>query len=219
MTALIPNRFLFSFEFPLRYHDDLPEVDGSLKDWTNADLLPRLGELDGRREFARVWACWNEGGLAVACRVVDKTKPLRCDPKRYWKGDNLRLCTDMRDARKNKRATRYCQQFFFLPAGGGAKGDRPVAGAGKLQRAREDAPPVGVEGIQIASNVSRTGYELEARIPADCLNGFDPLEHPRIGLYYILEDADHGQQYLTVGDDLYWNVDPSTWATAILKKP
>ena len=33
----------------------------------------------------------------------------------------------------------------------------------------------------------------------------------------MLEDRDHGQQYLTVGDDLYWYVDPSTWATAVLK--
>jgi hypothetical protein len=59
---------------------------------------------------------------------------------------------------------------------------------------------------------------LEARIPAECLNGFDPVEHPRIGLYYMLEDRDHGQQYLTVGDDLYWYVDPSTWATAVLSR-
>jgi hypothetical protein len=34
----------------------------------------------------------------------------------------------------------------------------------------------------------------------------------------MLEDGDHGQQYLTVGDDLYWYVDPSTWATAVLQR-
>ena len=75
-----------------------------------------------------------------------------------------------------------------------------------------------VEKTEIASHVTRTSYVLEAHIPASCLSGFDPIEHPRIGLYYMLEDRDHGQQYLTVGDDLSWYVDPSTWATAVLAR-
>ena len=32
----------------------------------------------------------------------------------------------------------------------------------------------------------------------------------------MIEDSELGQQALTVGDDLYWYVDPSTWATAVL---
>ena len=59
---------------------------------------------------------------------------------------------------------------------------------------------------------------MDAHLPAACLSGFDPDEHPRIGFYYMLEDREHGQQYLTVGDDLYWYVDPSTWATAVLTR-
>lgn len=216
MTALIPNRFLFQFEFPLRYRSVVPVIDGDLSEWTDDELLPKLGELDGQEEFADVWACWNEAGLYIACHVTEKRKPLRCDPRAFWTGDNLRLCTDMRDARTNKRATRFCQQFFFLPIGGGPHGKDPVAGTNKIKRAREDAPPVPAGRIAVASRVKSTGYALEAHVPGECLSGFDPAEHPRIGLYYILEDDDHGQQYLTVGDDLYWYVDPSTWATAVL---
>ncbi|MFQ5591918.1 MAG: hypothetical protein ACE5HE_12200, partial [Phycisphaerae bacterium] len=163
-------------------------------------------------------ACWNETGIGIACRVRGKRKPLRCDPVRFWAGDNLRLCTDMRDARNVKRATRYCQQFYFLPAGGGARGDEPVAGVNKIKRAREEAPPVAAELIEVASGVRASGYSLAAFIPAECLSGFDAAEHPRIGFYYIVEDSEHGQQYLTVGDDLYWYVDPSTWATAVLAR-
>lgn len=218
MTALIPNRFLFAFEFPLRYRAEFSALDGCLSRWTNAELLPRLGEIDGRPDFADVWACWNESGLCIACRVDGKRKPLRCDPKSFWTGDNLRLCTDMRDARDIRRATRFCQQFFFMPTGGGPDGDRPVAGVNKFQRAREDAPPIPVERLRVASRVGKTGYTLEARIPAECLVGFDPDEHRRIGFYYILEDSDHGQQYLTVGDELLWYADPSTWATAVLSE-
>lgn len=218
MTALIPNRFLFDFEFPLRYRARPPVIDGNLADWTDADLLPKLDELDGSEPFADVWACWSEAGLSVACRVTEKRKTLRCDPKSFWTGDNLRLCTDMRDARTNRRATRFCQQFYFLPTGGGRKRTEAVAGVNKIQRARGEAPSVPVTQIEVAAKVSADGYALEAHIPAICLSGFDPSEHPRIGFYYILEDRDHGQQYSTVGDDLNWHIDPSTWATAVLDR-
>ncbi|MBI4719107.1 MAG: hypothetical protein HY763_14995 [Planctomycetes bacterium] len=216
MSALIPHRFLFDFEFPLRYRAAPPAVDGRLTGWRDAERLPRLGEIDGNTDFADVWVCWNETGLYLACRVTDKRHPLRCDPRSFWTGDSVRLCTDMRDARSNRRGTRYCQHFYFLPTGGGPKADRPVAGVARLQRAREDAPTVPVERIRVASRVARGEYQLEAHLPADVLSGFDPREHPRIGFYYLVEDADHGRQYLTVGDDLYWYVDPSTWATAVL---
>lgn len=215
MTALIPNSFLFDFEFPLSYRDKPPAIDGRLSGWTDNELLPALSELDNSPPFADVWACWNDGGLFIACRVGSKRKSLRCDPKEFWLGDNLRLCTDMRDARGNKRATRFCQQFFFLPTGGGKQGDQPVAGENPIKRAREH-PPLPGHVFEIASQVSKTGYILEAFLPAACLSGFDPTEHPRIGFYYMLEDGDHGQQYLTVGDDLNWHIDPSTWATAVL---
>jgi hypothetical protein len=216
MSTLIPNRFLFSLEFPLSYRKNLPKLDGKLGDWTDSDLLPALGEIDDAPEFADVWSCWNENGIAIATRVKNKRRPLRCDPKQYWKGDNLRLCIDTRDARKNKRATRYCHQFFFLPAGGGTTKDKPFAGSGKLQRAKDDAPKVPTGKIQIASHITKSSYSIEAIIPASCMNGFNPADHSRIGFYYLLEDADHGQQHLTIGDELSWNVDPSTWATAVL---
>ncbi|UCF34434.1 MAG: hypothetical protein JSV78_03850 [Phycisphaerales bacterium] len=218
MNALVPNRFLFDFEFPLRYRPAPIVIDGDEGKWSDEELLPRLGEIDGREDFAEAWACWNETGLYFACRVTGRKRPLRCDPKGFWLGDNVRICTDMRDARSIKRATRACQQFFLTPIGGGASGKEPVAGVNKFKRARDDAPPIDPDEIEIASRVTKTAYTLEAHIPANCLSGFDPVDHPRIGFYYIIEDRDRGQQYLTVGDDLYWYVDPSTWASAVLAR-
>lgn len=216
MSELIPNRQLFHYEVPLRRRAKPPKIDGDLSDWSDAFLMPPVRKLDGLDPFAPVYIAWDDRGLYIACRVTDKEYPLRCDPKEFWKGDNLRLCTDMRDARDIKRGTRFCQQFYFLPTGGGANRKEPVAGSARLQRAREHAPPVSPERIEIAANVTKTGYTLEAFVPADVLFGFDPAEHRRIGIYYMLEDADHGQQYLTVGDDLNWYTDPSTWATGVL---
>ena len=218
MTKLVPNRFLFDFEFPLRYRRRTPCLTGRLEDWADEFLLPSLGELDGAEPFGTLWGCWNEGGLSVACRVEGKSKRLRCDPRQFWKGDNLRLCTDMRDTRTLKRASRHCQQFFLVPTGGGRSRREPVAASAALHRARESAPvaPPGV--IDIAAQVTPTGYQMEACIPADALSGFEPAEHPRIGFFYILEDLELGQQFLTVGDDLSWHIDPSTWATAMLAR-
>lgn len=218
MSRLIPNRFLFSFEFALRYRSALPTIDGKLSRWTDEDMVPDLGELDGQRSFATVRACWSEAGIAVACEVTGKRRPPHCNPHEYWKSDVLRLCLDMRDTRTIRRATRFCQQFYFMPTGGGASGQSPTGGSVPLKRAREDAPAVSADDLTVASRVHATGYDLEALIPAHCLSGFDPGEHPRIGFYYMVEDRDLGQQYLTVGDDLYWYTDPSTWATAALTR-
>jgi len=216
VSGPVPNRQLFRYEIPLRRRRSPPKIDGDLGDWSDEFLMPPLGKLDGREPFAPVYIAWDDNGLYVACRVTGKRHPLCCDPREFWTGDNLRVCTDMRDARDIKRGTRFCQQFYFLPCGGGASRKEPVAGSAPLHQAREHAPPVPPERIRVAASVRRSGYAREAHIPADCLSGFDPLEHRRIGLYYILEDGDRGQQYLTVGDDLHWWVDPSTWAAAVL---
>jgi hypothetical protein len=220
MTTLVPNRFLFEFEFPLRYRPakSAPKLDGRLAGWTDAERVPSLSEVDGQKEFADVWACWNEGGLYLAVRVEGRKRGLRCDPQKFREGDNIRLCIDTRDARTNRRATRTCHQFYILPAGGGADGRKAAIGTSPFQRAREDAPAVDESLLVAASTVSKTGYIVEAHIPARCLTGFDPAEHPKLGFYYLVEDLDLGEQYLTVGDDLYWYVDPSTWATAVLTR-
>ena len=193
-----------------------PRIDGTLTGWKKEYILPPLMRLDGHEPWSDICVTWNPDGLYLACRVLNKREPLRCDPRYFWKGDNLRLCTDMRDARDIKRATRFCQQFYLLPTGGGPSGADPVAGSAQIHRAREDAPLLQQDSLSIAATVDRHAYTLTAHLPAHSLAGFDPTENRRIGLYYMLEDRDHGQQFLTVGDDLNWWIDPSTWATAVL---
>ncbi len=216
MTQLVTNRSLFRIEFPLYRCARPPRIDGSLDDFREDWLVPPLMELDGQQAWGRVYATWDEGGLYLACAVEGKRQPLHCDPRHYRTSDNLRLCTDMRDTRDIKRATRFCRQLFFLPVGGGKDRNEAVAGAVDVPRAREPAPPVDPGAIRVASCVRAGGYTMTAHITAAGLAGFDPAEHRRIGFYYMLEDREHGQQFLTVGDDLNWWFDPSTWATAVL---
>lgn len=217
MPTLVPNRYLFKFEFPLRYRKS-SRIDGELRDWKKEHLLPDWSGLDEEERFADLYAGWNEEGIFVGARVEGRKGPFQCNPKQFWKGDNLRLMVDTRDTRDIKRATRYCHKFYFLPSGGGADGRQPTAGPARIQRATEDAPLAEPGMIQVAGQREASVYTLEGFVPAEVLNGFDPAEHPRIGLYVILEDKDLGQQYLTVGDDLYWWVDPSAWPTAVLTR-
>lgn len=217
MAEIIPTRFLFRFELPIRRFDPPPEIDGDLAKWNPRYRLPELHQIDGREGFADLYQGWSESGLFLAVRVRGKKRPLNCVPTQFWKGDNIRLMTDMRDARDIRRATRFCQQWYFLPTGGGKDGSRPVAASHRIQRAQGDAPLVPPGHVKVASRISAGGYTLEAHLPADAMSGFQPAEHPRIGIYTMVEDGELGQQYLTVGDDLSWFYDPSTWATGVLE--
>lgn len=214
MTGLIPNRFLFDFEFPLSYLSNAPALDGRLRGWSDPARVPALWEIDGRKGFATIWAGWNETGLFFGCRVSGKRRRPEGDAKRYWESDGLRVCVNMRPAPNLRRATRFCRQLFFLPRGGGR--GAAVCGSAPFQRARESAPDADPGDLHVAASVDADGYSLEGRAVRRALPGFDPVEHPRIGFFVIVEDSELGQQSLTVGDDLLWYVDPSTWATARL---
>lgn len=214
--SLIPNRYLFKFEFPLIHSSKPPKIDGRADRWDQRLLLPPLYELDGEPPTGDVLATWNDNGLYLGCVVRGKRRALRCNPALFWKSDCLRIMTDMRDTRDIRRATRFCQHFYLLPAGGGRGGNDPVAGNAKVHRAIENAPPVQAPRIPIAAHHFDDGYALTALLPAGALSGWNPSEHRRIGLFYMLEDTEKGQQSLTIGDDLNWFIDPSTWPTAVL---
>jgi hypothetical protein len=94
---------------------------------------------------------------------------------------------------------------------------RPVARkAGLHGRSDRDSRPVarkaGLHGR------STGGYRLEAFLPAAALNGYDPHEHPRLGVYYCVRDQELGDQFLGVGWDFPFAEDPSLWAVLELVK-
>lgn len=216
--GIVPNRFLFRFEFPVRQFKRPPKLDGDPEAWGDRHLLPPLCVLDDEEPFGDVYAGWSDAGLYFGCVVAGKRGLPHCNPAEFRKSDHLRIMTDMRDARQVRRATRYCQEFFFMPAGGGTRGKDATAASVEIPRAQDDAPFVGPAKIPIASVVDRHGYRLTAHLPSEVLVGFDPAQSSRIGLFYMLEDLEHGHQSLTVDDDLNWWMDPSTWPTAVLEE-
>jgi hypothetical protein len=218
MLAPVPRRAFFQFEFPIRYVPRLPHADGDLRKWRPEYLVPPLVTLEDQEPFADVYWAWHADGLAVAFDVPGRTRPLHADPVHWWKQDGVRICIDTRDARDVRRATRFCHFFYVLPAGSGGRGAQPLVGLHRMSRAKEPPPPVDVGLVRAATRVQRRGYALEVVIPAACLHGWDPVEHPRIGVFYKIKDLQHGSQHLSVDDELGWNVDPSTWATGVLAR-
>jgi hypothetical protein len=180
--------------------------------------LHNFAELDGRENFADVRLAWNEFGLGVQAEVKGKENPPVADRDRLRSSDGLTLWIDTRDARTSHRASRYCHQFHFLPAGGGPDREEPVFAQAKINRALQDAPLCSAGDVPFRAMPVRGGYRLEAFLPAAVLTGFDPDQHPRLGVYYAIHDHELGDQYLGVNGDFPFTDDPSLWGVLELVK-
>jgi hypothetical protein len=211
MPLLAPT-FLFHFSAPCRRAEVLwPARDAPLLG--DECRLPNFGELDGRRLFADLRMAWNEDGMGVEMRVTGKAQAPWCRETRVEDSDGLQLWLDTRDARNVHRANRFCHRFVFLPAGGGPRGEQPVAAMLPINRARELPKPVEPKQLRLASSGSADGYLLRVLIPATALTGYDPSDHPRMGLAYAVLDRELEWQTFPVGPEFPFFEDPSLWGT------
>lgn len=213
--SLIPNRFLVRLTHPCPYVKDAPRDSDEgdyLVDLPDAARLRNFAELDGQTNFADVRLGWNEFGLAVQLEVRGKKQPAAGDADRPKSCDGLSLWIDTRDARASHRASRYCHHFLFLAAGGGADREEPFLTQAKINRAQQDAPLANLADIPFRAHRIKGGYRLEAFLPAAALYGYDPEEHSRLGVYYVVRDQELGDQFLSVNWDFPFSDDPSLWA-------
>jgi hypothetical protein len=218
MPDLLPHRFLFRYALPVRYDRKLPKSGKKLLGLSADFTLADFAELDQAPSFGQLRLAWNEQGLAISVEVEGKKRLPQCDSRSPETSDGLRLFFDTRNTQNIHRASRYCQQFYLLPAGGGPDESDPACVPVPIMRAREEAPRVDPAEIRLAADVSKTGYLLEAWLPASVLFGYDPESQPQLGFYYALHDAELGEQHLTVGPDFPFAVDPSLWSTLELRK-
>lgn len=213
MPSLLPHRFLFRYSLPVRFERKLPRP-GRKPLGLSADFaLPDFAALDDEKSFGELRLAWNEKGLGVSIEVKGRKRLPQCDPNSLEWSDGLRLFIDTRNTQNIHRASRYCQQFCLMPRGGGTDGTEPCAVQVTILRAREEAPRANVKEIRMGADVSKTGYSLEAWLPASVLHGYDPEAQPRLGFYYALIDGDHEGQFLSVGSEFPFAVDPSLWST------
>lgn len=218
MTGLnIPHRSFFSFSFPCRYRQEEPAIDGNLKDWDDSYLVPDLTSVDGEKPFAPLYMAWDERGIWFAWQVKGKTR-YKIDPRNYWRGDCLEVWIDTRDLKGAGRANRYCHHFYFLPGGSGPGGRGPIARHTTVDRAREQAPPCPEGSIDVGLRRLKRSYQMEVRLPAEGLNGFQPGEFDRLGFNYVLHDIEHGSQSWSIGRAPPLGNDPGNWGTVELAR-
>jgi hypothetical protein len=211
--ALVPHRFLFRVTHSCRYVSGIPaDNDERLLDLAESCRIDNFAAMDDARNFADVRLAWNEFGLAAQVEVKGKEQLLQGNASRPRTSDGLTLWIDTRDARTSHRASRYCHQFHFLPTGGGPDGDEPAFSQSKINRALQDAPLCSASDVQFQSQRTKTGYILEAFLPAAVLSGFDPEQNPGLGFYYAVHDSELGEQVLSVGSEFPYAEDPSLWS-------
>src|SRR5438094_1791755 len=173
--AIIPHRFLFRVAYPCRHVKAMPRAKGdSLLDRADEPRIDNFAAMDEERNFAEVALAWNEQGIGVQVEVKGKSEPPRGDASRPRSSDGVTLWLDTRDARTSHRASRYCHQFHFLPTGGGPDRDEPVFVQSKINRALHDAPLSPASAVPFRASRTKSGYVLEAFLPAAALNGYDP---------------------------------------------
>jgi hypothetical protein len=211
--SLVPARFLVRVAYPCPYVQGIPHPDDDrLLELSDGCRLDNFTASHDRPNFADVRLAWNETGLGIQVEVKGKEQLPQGDASRLRGSDGVTLWIDTRDARTSHRASRYCHQFHFLPTGGGPEHDEPVFAQSKLNRALQDAPLCAASAVAFRSVRTRTGYIIEAFLPAAVLNGFDPEQNRRLGIYYAVRDQELGEQVLSVGSDFpYWE-DPSLWS-------
>src|SRR5262249_34877255 len=150
------------YTLPVRYDGKLPRSGKKLLGLGDEFALADFSQLDGAQPSGELRLAWNERGLGVSVELSGKKQPPTVDRNAPENSDGLRLFIDTRNTQNTPRASRYCHQFFLLPAGGGREGSQPVCVQTPILRAREETPQADTAQVKLAAVVSKTGYALEA---------------------------------------------------------
>ena len=213
---LIPPRFHFRVSHPCPFVAGMPLTEGdSLLELPDEARFDAFDD-DGKR-FADVRLAWNETGIGVTAEVTGKSQRALGDPNKPRSSDGLTLWLDTRGDRNSHRASRYCHMLHFLPAVG-KDNHAPVFVQSAINRASGEAPAIDPAEVPIRADRVKGGYRLEAFLPAGVLNGFDPEEHPRLGVFYLVRDFELGTQTLGLTGDFPYHEDPSLWSVLELTK-
>ena len=217
--TLIPARFLVRVTHPCKHVKKMPlKSRDAVVDLPESCRIENFAAIDGTKNFADVRIARNEHGLGFQVTVRGKEQPLSADAGKPKLSDGVTLWIDTRDARAGHRASRTCHQFHFLPTGGGADKDEPAFVPAKIHRALQDAPLAQASAVPFRCEMIKGGYHIEAFLSSTALTGFDPDEHPRLGIFYAVRDSELGEQTLSVGHEFPFAEDPSLWEVLELAK-
>lgn len=212
MPSVIPAAFTFKFALPAPRVDAIPRRGKRLLklDDTCRLLTPEL-DPSGSESPVSVSAAWNARGIGFAIEITGKQHPAVSNVDNPTETDGFQIWLQTRGTQNIHRASRYCHHFCLLPNGAGDDGLEPVVRQLPIARASDDAPRSAPEKFRITSQSRADGYLIEAWLPAECLNGFDPEESSQLGFYWLLRDSELGDHPMTVGEAFPFASDPSLW--------
>lgn len=211
--SLIPHRFLVRIAQPCLYVKNMPlRKESRLLELPEEAGVENFAAMDGLKNFGDVRLAWNELGIGLQVEVRGKQQLPAGNIDRPRGSDGVTLWLDMRDARTSHRGSRYCHQFHFLATGAGEERDEPGFVQTKINRALEDAPIAPAGSVLLKVQTKKSGYLLEAFLPATALNGYDPDEHRRLGFFYAVRDDELGEQLLSLSPEFPFWEDPSLWS-------
>ncbi|MDA7950354.1 MAG: hypothetical protein MPJ24_02615 [Pirellulaceae bacterium] len=208
---LLPPNFLFRFGADVKPFSGKWGKNGVTLG--ESFVLPNFSHLEGRTEYAQLELGWSEEGLAFHTKVTGKEKSLWCRESRLDESDGLFIWIDTRGAQNIHRASRYCHQFAFLPAGGGTLHKEPLARWVPIHRAKEDPKMITNGELKLVAKVTKTGYSLTGMIPSNMLTGYDPDQFSSIGFMYALVDSEKGWQTFGNGPEFPIKENPTLWGT------
>lgn len=194
------------------------DFEGRFPSMGETYFLDNLAALSGCNNFANLAVGWNPAGLYFHLVVSGKSLDPSGDPDRIPQSDGLTLWIDTQPIRSIHRATAFCHQFHFLPAGGGPDLKDAIFVQGQVKGAMADAPILSPKSVAFRSRRFRKGYEIEAFLSADALHGFDPVANPELGFFYRVMDRQLGEQLLLAGVENISTDDPTVWETLNLVK-
>ena len=210
----LPQRAFFMISYKCPFAEPAPKIDGNLREWNSIMSLPNFAGLDGQTPYADCYLCWDNEGLYFGIEVKNKTN-YKLNPSDPTKGDCIQLFIDTRDV-KAQRANRYCHRFHFLPGGIGKTTKTPFGRQIAIDDAQEQSPPCAEDTINARVRILKKSYQMEVKLPASGLNGFNPREFSRMGFTYLINDTEHGIQSWSAIPDMGVEHDPSTWGSAEL---
>lgn len=207
-----PPAALFSTVVSCPWREQSPRVDGSLGDWSAAQVMPALSELSGGDQFATLSLAWNERGLYLALEVPRTDRaPVVTNRENPASGDAVELLIDTRGSRASHRANQFCYHLIILPTPPGESTGEPVIWQRPIRRALQRSPQIDLDAVRLASRLEDDRYCVEAAFEPDALHGYEPAPGVRIGMAVVVHDIRHGRQFWGTTPDVPWKRDPATW--------
>ena len=195
--------------------DESPVIDGKLDEWeaerpiflgTPAQRVWGVVRWDRPHVEAEVDATWTEKGWFLALDVRDSFVRHSRQIPNVVSRDAIEVCLDLRDPETRKQNphvrirdnTEHVYQYVLAPAGHEVK--EAVAEMGNGDRGM-------LEGVEVASRKTKTGYAVEFFVPAAHFPGERMRAGQTVGFDVAVIDVDRQDNYLCA-TEFRWSGSP-----------